>query len=154
MAKSFNISNKINEIRREGGDAPQAGTSQPYPAYGSVFLAAPYPRAAAEIQPGTTAGVPSNSENPHQAIASATSVVSEVFVLDADPAETVEPEWADGDWPGAANYEKIDDTEELAHNLLNSGLVPHSHPRIEALFRRAASGKGHYSQLIRASGLI
>jgi hypothetical protein len=37
---------------------------------------------------------------------------------------------------------------------VNSGLVPHCHPRIKALFRRAASGKGHYSQLIRASGLI
>lgn len=58
------------------------------------------------------------------------------------------------EWPGVSDLEEIDDTEELAHNILNSGLVPHCHPRIEALFRRAASGKGYYSQLIRASGLI
>ncbi|MCW5701778.1 MAG: hypothetical protein KIT82_04270 [Bradyrhizobium sp.] len=153
MAQSFDISNEINEVTWFGDDAPQNGASQPH-SPSSLISSAAHPQAAAEIQPGTTAGVPSNSENPSQAITLTTSVASEVFVLDADPAETVAFEWADDDWPGAANYQKIDDTEELAHNLLNSGLVPHSNPRIEALFRRAASGKGYHSQLIRASGLI
>lgn len=153
MAQSFDISNEINEVSWVGGDAPQNGASQPH-SPSSLISSAAHPKAAAEIQPGTTAGVPSNSESMPQAIALATSVVSEGFVLDADTAETVASEWADDDWPGAANYEKIDDTEELAHNIVNSGLVPHCHPRIEALFRRAASGKGYHSQLIRASGLI
>lgn len=153
MAQSFDISNKINGVSWFGDDATQNGASQPHSASSLIFSVA-HPQAAAEIQPGTTAGVPSNWENPSQAIALTTSIVSEEFVLDADTAETVASEWADGDWPGAANYEEIDDIEELAHNIVNSGLVPHCHPRIEALFRRAASGKGYHSQLIRASGLI
>ena len=154
MAKSFNISNKFNELSSVEGDAPRDGASQPHSAYGPVFLAAPHPQAAAEIQPSTTAGVTANSETPDQAVSPSPSLVSEVFGVDGDGEEAVEAEWADDDCPVAANYEEIDDTEELAHNIVNSGLVPHCHPRIEALFRRAASGKGHYSQLIRASGLI
>ncbi|WP_156434752.1 hypothetical protein [Bradyrhizobium lablabi] len=55
---------------------------------------------------------------------------------------------------GLSNLEEIIDLEELAHNLRHSGLAPHSDPRIEALFRRAALGNGFHSQLIRASGLI
>lgn len=153
MAQSFDISNEVNEVGWVGDGGPRNGASQPHSASSLIFSVA-HPQAAAEIQPGTTAGVPSNWENPSQAIALTTSVASEVFVLDADTAETVASEWADDDRPGVANYEKIDDIEELAHNIVNSGLVPHCHPRIEALFRRAASGKGYHSQLIRASGLI
>lgn len=154
MAKSFDISNKINEVRSVGGDAPQNGASQPHSACGPVFLAALHPQATAEIQPRTTEGVTPNSENPDQAAAPATSLVPEVLGVDVDTGETVEAEWADEDFPAAANYEKIDDTEELAHNLVHSGLAPHCHPRIEVLFRRAASGRGYHSQLIRTSGLI
>lgn len=154
MANSSNISNKINGVSRVGGDAPQNGASQPHSAYGPVFLATAHPRAIAEIQPSTTAGITSNSGKHDQAAAPASSLATEVLGLACDAEETFEAEWADDDCPVAANYEIIDDTEELAHNLLNSGLVPHDHPRIEALFCRAASGKGHYSQRIRASGLI
>ena len=58
------------------------------------------------------------------------------------------------EWPAVSNLEEINDLEELAHNLVHSCLVPHCHPRVEALFLRAASGRGFHSQLIRASGLI
>jgi len=153
MAQSFDISNEINEVSWVGGDAPQNGASQPHSPSSLIFSAA-HPQAAAEIQPSTTAGVLSNSGNSDQAGAPATSLVSDVSGVEADAQENVEADWADDDYSAAANYEKIDDTEELAHNLLNSGLVPHSHRRIEALFRRAASGNGYHSQLIRASGLI
>ncbi|GAA0022034.1 MULTISPECIES: hypothetical protein [Bradyrhizobium] len=53
-----------------------------------------------------------------------------------------------------ASFELIDDREELAHHLWESGLCPHDHPRIEALYRRAASGKGPYAQMLSASGMI
>ena len=58
------------------------------------------------------------------------------------------------EWPGVSDLEEINDLEELAHNLVHSCLVPHCHPRVEALFLRAASGRGFRSLLIRASGLI
>lgn len=154
MAKSFDFSNKVNEISWVRGEASQNGASQPHSADGPVFLAAPHPQTSVEIQPSTTAGDTSNSEKPDQAGAPALSLVSDVCGVDAEVEETVEAEWADDDCPVAANYEEIDDTEELARNLIHSCLLPHSHPRIEALFRRAVSGRGHHSQLIRASGLI
>lgn len=69
--------------------------------------------------------------------------------IDMSEKEAILEEWA-----GLSNLEEINDLEELAHNLRHSVLAPDSHPRIEALFRRAASGKGYHSQLIRASGLI
>ncbi len=52
------------------------------------------------------------------------------------------------------HLEQIYDNEELAHHLLESCLCPHEHPRIEALFRRAASGNGPHAQMLRASGMI
>lgn len=59
---------------------------------------------------------------------------------------------ADEEW--LANLELLDDVEELAHFLANSAYAVHENPRLEALFERAASGNGYYSQLIRAAGMI
>lgn len=53
-----------------------------------------------------------------------------------------------------SHYEQIPDREELAHVLLNSGLCAHDHPRIEALFRWAAAGRGYWAQMLSASGMI
>ncbi|MCK1344468.1 MULTISPECIES: hypothetical protein [unclassified Bradyrhizobium] len=58
------------------------------------------------------------------------------------------------DWKRVSYLEQIHDKEELAHILLNSGLCPHDHSRIEALFRWAASGKGYHAQMLCASGMI
>jgi hypothetical protein len=58
------------------------------------------------------------------------------------------------DYPVLRNLEMIYDTEELAHNLWESGLFPEEHPRIEALFRRAAAGRGFYSHQLAASGIV
>ena len=57
-------------------------------------------------------------------------------------------------YPEMRDLEMIDDNNELARILLGSGLYPYAHLRIEALFRRAAAGKGEYSQLLAASGMI
>lgn len=46
------------------------------------------------------------------------------------------------------NLEQIDDNEELARTLHEGGVVPSGEPRVEALFRRATSGRGYYSQLL------
>ena len=48
------------------------------------------------------------------------------------------------------DLEQIDDVEELARTLHESGEMPNGDPRLDALFRRATSGKGHYSQLLNA----
>jgi hypothetical protein len=48
------------------------------------------------------------------------------------------------------NLEQIDDVEELARTLHEGGELLNGDPRVEALFRRATSGKGHYSQLLSA----
>ncbi|WP_426421784.1 hypothetical protein [Bradyrhizobium genosp. A] len=53
-----------------------------------------------------------------------------------------------------SHLEQIYDGEELAHNLEYSGLFPYDHPRVEALYRRAASGNGRHAQMLRASGMI
>ena len=63
-----------------------------------------------------------------------------------------EPEEVERD--AITEYEEIDDVEVLAQTLHQSGLVPHSDQRTEALFRRAASGKGYFSQLLGAAGVI
>lgn len=58
------------------------------------------------------------------------------------------------DWEWVSDLERIDDTEELARLLVESTECSHDHPRLEALFRRAASGNGHYAQILRTSGMI
>ena len=57
-------------------------------------------------------------------------------------------------YPEMRSAEMIDDVEELAHFLHSSGLYPRAHPRVEALLLRAAGGRGYYSQLLAASGII
>jgi hypothetical protein len=48
------------------------------------------------------------------------------------------------------NLEQIDDVEELARTLHEGGELPNGDPRVDALFRRATRGNGHYSQLLGA----
>lgn len=48
------------------------------------------------------------------------------------------------------NLEQIDEIEELARTLYEGGVAPNGEPRVEALFRRATSGRGYYSQLLGA----
>ena len=48
------------------------------------------------------------------------------------------------------NLEQIDEIEELARTLHEDGVVPNGDLRVEALFRRATSGRGYYSQLLGA----
>lgn len=48
------------------------------------------------------------------------------------------------------NLEQIYDNEELARTLHKGGELPNGDPRVDALFRRATSGKGYYSQLLNA----
>jgi hypothetical protein len=48
------------------------------------------------------------------------------------------------------NLEQIDEVEELARTLHEGGELPNGDPRLDALFRRATSGKGYYSQLLNA----
>ena len=74
--------------------------------------------------------------------------------VEGDDTDEVEDKAVYERYPELRDLEMIDDNNELAHNLLNSGLYPHEHPRIEALFRRAAAGKGEYSRRLAASGMI
>jgi hypothetical protein len=55
-------------------------------------------------------------------------------------------------YPAIRHIAMIDDREERAHNLLESGLCPHEHPRIEAFFRRTAAGTGYHSRMLAAIG--
>lgn len=48
------------------------------------------------------------------------------------------------------NLEQTDEVEELARTLHEGGELPNGNPRLEALFRRATSGRGYYSQLLNA----
>ena len=48
------------------------------------------------------------------------------------------------------NLEQIVQVEELARALHEGGVVPNGDARVEALSRRATSGRGYYSQLLRA----
>ncbi|MGJ5051646.1 hypothetical protein ACQR09_31585 [Bradyrhizobium oligotrophicum] len=48
------------------------------------------------------------------------------------------------------NLEQIDDNEELARTLHKDNEFPNGDPRVVALFRRATSGSGYYSQLLQA----
>ncbi len=48
------------------------------------------------------------------------------------------------------SLEQIDDVEELARALHEGGDLPNGDPRLEALFRRATSGNGYYSRLLKA----
>jgi hypothetical protein len=54
-------------------------------------------------------------------------------------------------YPAMRHIEMIDDREERAHNLRESGLCPHEHPRIEAFFRRTAAGNGYHSRMLAAT---
>jgi hypothetical protein len=74
--------------------------------------------------------------------------------VEADDTDEVEDETVYEQHPELRDLEMIDDSNELARILLESGLYPHAHPRIEALFRRAAAGKGESSRLLAASGMI
>jgi hypothetical protein len=74
--------------------------------------------------------------------------------VEGDDIDEVEDKAVYEQHPELRDLEMIDDNNELAHNLWNSGLYPHAHPRIEALFRRAAAGKGEYSRRLAASGMI
>jgi hypothetical protein len=48
------------------------------------------------------------------------------------------------------NLEQDDDKNNVARTLHESGIKPDGCPRLEAIFRRAMSGNGHYSQLLPA----
>ena len=70
------------------------------------------------------------------------------------PSTNPSPAAENGAFFFLASFGLIDDREELAPHLGESGLCPQAHPRIEALYRRAASGKGPYAQMLSASGMI
>lgn len=137
------ITSNISELGRAEGVLHDT-VPQSRPLANPISLSASDRRASAEIQPGTTAVETASTHRPTVFSGTTTRPTTPY----ADFAKSNE------DWPDEADYELIDDVEELAHNLLGSGLAPHCHPRVEALYRRAASGSGYYSQLIRASGLI
>jgi hypothetical protein len=48
------------------------------------------------------------------------------------------------------DLQQLDEVEELARTLHKGGELPNGDPRVDALFRRATSGKGYYSQLLNA----
>jgi hypothetical protein len=48
------------------------------------------------------------------------------------------------------DLEQLDEVEELARTRHEGGELPNGDPRVDALFRRVASGKGYYAQLLNA----
>jgi hypothetical protein len=48
------------------------------------------------------------------------------------------------------DLEENDDANDVARVLHKENVPPHGDPRVEALFRRATSGNGYYSQLLSA----
>jgi hypothetical protein len=51
-----------------------------------------------------------------------------------------------------SDLEQNDDNNDVARVLHKECIPPSGDPRVEALFRRATRGNGHYSQLLRTYG--